>query len=297
MGNRFSITVLDESQKNGEEKIQLAVNEIIRIEKLLTTFSDESQTNLINKNAGIMPVKVDPEIISLIIRSKKISELTHGLFDISYGSVAKTLWNFDKTINTLPDAQVFKDRVKLIDYNNIEVDVNESKVFLKNKGMRIGFGGIGKGYAADMGANLLKKAGITSGIVNASGDLVTWGRQPSGKPWNIQLAHPDSPTNSYSKMNISDLAVATSGNYEKFAIIDGKRYSHTIHPKTGMPVEGLKSVTVICPYAELADALATPLGIMGVDQSLNLVNQMKGLACVLIDNENRVFTSDNIKLD
>lgn len=297
MGNRFSITVLSENQKEGEEKIQLAIDEISRIERLLTTFSEDSQTNRINQNAGIGPVKVDREVLELILRAQKISDLTEGLFDLSYGSIDKSFWNFDKKMTTLPDLDLAKEKVRLINYRNILVNENDSTVFLKEKGMRIGFGGIGKGYAADRAAKILKEAGVKSGIVNASGDLITWGNQPNGQPWNIQLAHPDAPNTAFSKMNISNLAVATSGNYEKYVMIGGKRFSHTIHPKTGMPIEGLKSVTVICPMAELADALATPLSIMSVSESLNMINQMKGIACILVNNENKVFTSDNIHTD
>jgi thiamine biosynthesis lipoprotein len=162
--------------------------------------------------------------------------------------------------------------------------------------MRIGFGGIGKGYAAEMAKQVLKKAGVTSGIVNAAGDLVTWGLQPDGKPWTIGIANPDAAHLPFSYMNISDMAVATSGNYEKYVVIDGKRYSHTIDPKTGLPVHGIKSVTIICPNAEIADAMATPVMIMGIQVGLDLINQMKGIACLIIDEQNSLFTSRNISI-
>ena len=167
---------------------------------------------------------------------------------------------------------------------------------LAEKGMRVGFGGIGKGYAADMATALLKKEGVQSGIVNASGDLVTWGFQANGQPWTIGIADPDSARSPFSYMNITDMAIATSGNYEKYIIINGKKYSHTINPKTGLPVTGIKSVTIISPNAEIADAMATPVTIMGVQSGLNLVNQVKYLACIIIDDDNKIFTSKNIQL-
>ena len=297
MGNRFVITVAAENSNLGESWIDEAVSEIQRIERLLTTFSENSQTNQINENAGIKAVKVDLEVFELIERAQRISELTDGAFDLSYGSLDKQFWNFDKKMTKLPDPETAKNKVSLINFENIVLDKNESTVFLKEKGMRIGFGGIGKGYAADKAANLLKNKGVKSGIVNASGDLITWGNQPDGQPWTISLAHPDTPTQAFSSLNISNLAVATSGNYEKFVMIDGKKYSHTINPKTGYPVSGIKSVSIICPIAELADALATPVTILGVEAGLNLINQLKGVECVIIDDHNLVYKSDNINIE
>ena len=129
--------------------------------------------------------------------------------------------------------------------------------------MRIGFGGIGKGYAAEKAKTILQQMGIKSGIVNAAGDLSAWGFQPNGEPWTIGIADPDATHHPFSSLNITNMAVATSGNYEKYVVIDGKKYSHTIDPKTGLPVSGIKSVTIIAPNAELADALATPVMVNG----------------------------------
>jgi thiamine biosynthesis lipoprotein len=296
MGNRFEISVVSEDEEWANQRIEEAITEISRIEKLLTTFSDDSQTNQINASAGIQPVKVDKEVFDLIARSLRISELTQGAFDLSYGSIDKSLWNFDKTMTSLPDIATAKSMVRLIDYRNIILDSANQTVFLKEKGMRIGFGGIGKGYAAECAKNLMKKQGVESGIVNAAGDLTTWGRQPNGKEWTIGIADPDAKNKPFSYLNISDMAVATSGNYEKFVVIDGKRYSHTIDPKTGLPVSGIKSVTVICPNAEIADAMATPIIVMGVRVGLDLVNQMRGIACIIIDDNNKVYTSKNINI-
>ncbi|MCP9762222.1 FAD:protein FMN transferase [Lacihabitans soyangensis] len=297
MGNRFVITVTAENSDEGEPLIDEAVGEIQRIESLLTTFSENSQTNQINKNVGIKAVKVELEVFELIERAQRISELTDGAFDLSYGSLDKKFWNFDKLMTELPDPETAKAKVRLINFKNIVLDKSICSVFLKEKGMRIGFGGIGKGYAADRAANLLKSKGVKSGIVNASGDLITWGNQPNGEPWTISLAHPDLPTKAFSKLNISNLAVATSGNYEKFVVIDGKKYSHTINPKTGYPVSGIKSVSIICPIAELADALATPVTIMGVEAGINLINQLNSVECVIIDDNNYVYKSNNVKID
>lgn len=297
MGNRFVITVVHGDAQTSNKLIDLAIEEIQRIEKLLTTYSENSQTYQININAGIRPVNVDQEVFDLIARSIKISELTDGAFDISYGSMDSRFWNFDQTLKKLPDPEEAKKTVALINYKNILLDAKNRTVFLKEKGMRIGFGGIGKGFAADSAKKILQEKGIKSGIINASGDLITWGTQPSGKPWTIALANPDFVNEEFSHLEVSNMAVATSGNYEKFVMIDGKKYSHTINPKTGYPVTGIKSVSIICPIAELADAMATPVTVLGVSNGLSLINQMKGIACVIIDDKNQLFTSDNIRLN
>ena len=296
MGNRFEISVVADDPLWANECIDEAVEEIRRIEKLFTTFNESSQTSLINRNAGLAPVHVDNEVFELIRRSKKISGITQGAFDISYGSVDKRLWNFDKNMIALPDQKVAKQLVRLINYKNIILDERNGTVFLKEKGMRIGFGGIGKGYAAECAKALLQKKGIKSGIVNAAGDLTAWGYQPDGKPWTIGIADPNASREIFSHMNITNTSVATSGNYEKFVVIDGKKYSHTIDPKTGLPVTGIKSVTIICSNAEIADAMATPVMIMGIKAGIDMVNQVKGLACIIIDEIDRIHTSKNIHL-
>ncbi|WP_294297333.1 FAD:protein FMN transferase [uncultured Chryseobacterium sp.] len=296
MGNAFEITVVSDDENTANGHIDAAIDEIRRIEKLLTTYHEESQTNLINRNAGVRPVKVDREIFDLIERSLRISRITDGYFDISYGGIDKSFWNFDREMKALPDAEMIKDHLKLVNYQNIILDRDRQTVFLKERGMRIGFGGIGKGYAAEMAKRILLERGVGSGIVNASGDLTTWGNQADGKPWTVGIADPDNAGKPFSYMNITDMAVATSGNYEKFVVIDGKKYSHTINPKTGMPVSGIKSVTVFCPNAEIADAMATPVSIMGIGAALNMVNQINHLECIIIDDQDKIYSSQNINL-
>lgn len=296
MGNRFEICVCGDDASWAEQCIDKAIIEIQRIEKLLTTFDEGSETNLINRNAGIMPVKVSAETFYLVRRSIKLSDLTQGAFDITYGSVDKRLWNFDTTMTSLPDPAIARRSVRLINYRNIILDNLNLTVFLKEKGMRIGFGGIGKGYAADRARTLLQNEGVKDGFVNAAGDLTAWGNQPDGKPWTIGIANPDAKQYPFSTLQISDSAVATSGNYEKFVVIDGNKYSHTIDPKTGLPVTGIKSVTIISPHAEVSDALATPVMIMGTKVGLDLINQIHGIGCIIVDDHNRIYTSKNINL-
>lgn len=296
MGNRFELSVVTTDEKWANERINAGIQEIQRIEKLLTTFSDDSETNQVNNNAGIKPVVVSRETFELISRSIKISKVTQGAFDITYGSVDKSLWNFDKDMKALPDPATAKKMVRLINYRNIELNDQDCTVFLREQGMRIGFGGIGKGYAAERAKQIMIQSCVESGVVNASGDLNAWGLQPDGKKWTIGIANPDSSHQVFSYLNISGLAVATSGNYEKYVMINGKKYSHTINPRTGLPVTGIKSVTIISTNAEIADAMATPVTIMGVHAGLDMINQMKDIEAIIIDDDDNLYTSKNINI-
>lgn len=297
MGNRFEFSAVAENESLPLEKIALGIEEVRRIEKLLTTYDDNSETNRINSGAGIRPVQVEEEVLDLIDRSIKISLLTQGAFDITYGSIDKRFWNFDKTMTSLPDPEKAKEAIKLINFRNIVLDRKKQTVFLKEKGMRIGFGGIGKGYAADRAKIVMQGQGVESGIVNAAGDLTVWGTQPNGKPWTIGIADPERKDAPIASVPLTNTSVATSGNYEKFVIIDGVKYSHTIDPKTGYPVRGIKSTTVICPSAEIADAMATPITVMGIQAGLGLINQIKNIACIIIDDQDTIYTSKNINLN
>lgn len=295
MGNTFSFSIVAGDETFAAESLDAAVSEIRRIERLLTTFDSDSQTNRVNARAGLGPVQVDAEVFALIKRSINISNLTQGAFDLTYGSIDKSLWNFDVNMTALPDPALAKEAVRLISYRNIILDEKECTVFLKHRGMRIGFGGIGKGYAADRARDVLKARGISGGIVNAAGDLTTWGRQPNGNAWTIGIADPNTKS-PFSYLDLTDLSMATSGDYEKFVTIGGKRYSHTISPKTGMPVSGIKSVTIISPIAELSDAMTTPVMVMGVQTGLHMINQMNQIACILVDDDNQIHTSTNISI-
>ncbi|MCZ2480870.1 FAD:protein FMN transferase [Aquirufa nivalisilvae] len=295
MGNRFDLAVVGSNELDARAALEKAVFEIQRIEQLLSTYRPDSQTNQINEMAGISPVIVDAEVFELIQRAQRISDLTQGAFDLTYGSMDKSLWNFDQKMTQLPSPELAKKSVQLIDYQQVELDIHNKSVFLKKKGMRLGFGGIGKGYAADRAKALLVTLGFQHGLVNASGDLCAWGNKENGKPWSIGVVHPDQSDQIIAHFDLKNSSVATSGNYEKFVVIDGKKYSHTIDPNTGYPIQGIKSVTVFAPFAELADALTTPIAVMGVSIGLDLINQIPGLGCVIIDDDNQVFYSESIK--
>jgi len=294
MGNRFVLGVVGENENQAERALGLAVDEIKRIEMLLSTYQDNSVINEINRKAGLESVVVTDEVFQLIQRAQKISSLTDGAFDLTYGSLDKNFWNFNQQMTKLPDPVKAKESVALINYKHIELNAYEHSVFLGKAGVRIGFGGIGKGYAADRAKQVLLKQGFENGLVNASGDLCAWGKDEKGEDWSIALSNPDAPLEVLAKIPLKNYAVATSGTYEKYVWIDGVKYSHTINPKTGYPVRGIKSVTVLAPFAELADALTTPVAVMGIEAGINLLNQLNGIAGVVIDDSNKIFTTNNL---
>lgn len=295
MGCNFEITVVASSKEKANNSINLAVSEITRIEKLISSWDPNSQTSLINRNAGVQPVQVDVELIELIERSVAISELTDGAFDISFASIDK-VWKFDGSMKEMPSKEIIHSSVALIDFENIIIDKKNSSVFLPQKGMKIGFGGIGKGYAADKAKALLQENGIEAGIINASGDMNTWGTQPNGQKWKVAITNPLNKEKSFGLLPIEKGAVVTSGNYEKFVVFNGIRYTHIIDPRTGYPSSGILSVTVFAPKAELADALATAIFVMGIETGLNRVNQLPGIECIIIDEQGGIHQSENIKI-
>ncbi len=295
MGSKFEITAVSADEGLAWRAIESAIGEIQQIEKSISSWDPHSQTSKVNRFAGISAVKVDSALFYLIYRSKKISQLTGGAFDISFASIDK-LWQFDGSMQKLPDSMQVAASVAKINWQHIQLQADSLSVFLVEKGMRIGFGAIGKGYAAMRAKALMQSMGITSGLVNAGGDLIAWGHRPQGTPWSIGIADPENPAQIFAQLDIHDQAVVTSGTYEKFVEFGGKRYAHIIDPRTGWPVQELKSLTIICPDAELADALATAVFVLGPEEGMRLINQLKGISCLMVTSQNDILQSQGLQL-
>ena len=231
----------------------------------------------------------------MVERALKISKLTNGAFDISYASMDK-IWKFDGSMKKMPTEEEIKKSVEKVGYQNVILNPKDTTIFLKNEGMKLGLGGIGQGYIADKLKALLKEKGCVSGIVNVSGDISTWGKQISGKPWTIGIINPMNKNKVFATFPIEDTSVETSGSYEKFVTFGGKRYSHIIDPRTGYPASGIVSISVFAKQTEVADALATGIFVMGVEVGLDFVNQINGLECIIVDDKGEIHTSKNIDL-
>jgi thiamine biosynthesis lipoprotein len=295
MGSRFEITAIEADAQTAWDGINAAIDEITRIEKLISSWNPDSQTSEINRNAGIRPVKVDAELFQLIARGMRISRLTDGAFDLSYASMDR-IWKFDGTMKVLPEPGLVAAAAAKINYRNIVLNEAESTVYLKEKEMKIGFGAIGKGYAAQRAKERMVATGIKSGVVNAAGDLIAWGKDEGGKDFKVGIADPKTKGQVMSWLVVDNGAVVTSGDYERFAIFNGKRYAHIIDPRTGYPTTGIKSVTIICPNPELADALSTSVFVLGRDKGLQLINQLTGIECLIVTDNDEILTSDNLEI-
>lgn len=294
MGGRFDITITAKDSLSAEQNIDLVIAEITRIENLISDWKSDSQVSDVNQNAGIKPIKVDREVFELTKKALYFSEITNGAFDISFAAMDK-IWKFDGSMTTMPSDEAIKKSVEKVGFKNIILDSLQSTIFLKLKGMKIGFGALGEGYAADKSRDLMLSKGITAGIVNASGDMIVWGKQPDGKPWNIGITNPFDTEKLVSVIQINNGAVTTSGSYEKFVVFNGKRYSHIINPATGYPSTGLSSVTVFGPSAEMANGFSTSLMVLGKKEGLKLLAKYPDYSCLMITDDQKTVKSKNFR--
>lgn len=294
MGSQFDITLTGNDSLTINQNIDRCIDEIIRIEQLISEWQSQTPVSEVNRNAGIRPVKVSKEILMLTQNALHFSEITEGAFDISIAAMGK-IWYFDGSMEQLPTDSEIAHAIRHVNYKNIDVDSIQNTLFLKEKGMKIGFGATGKGYAAQKAADLMKELGVSGGIVNASGDIAVWGTQVDDTPWRIGIYHPYRPYKSADILKVRKGAMTTSGDYLKYVEIDDVRYSHIINPKTGKPVRGITSVTVIGPDAEIANGFSTSVMVLGVEKGLQLLRIHKDYACLIITNEGKIIKSQNYR--
>jgi thiamine biosynthesis lipoprotein len=295
MGGRFDITIVAADSATAEHYIDSVVMEVARIEALISDWKPSSQVSEINRRAGFAGVKVDRELLELTRRAIRISELTNGAFDISFAAMEK-IWRFDGSMTAMPDPAAVRKAVSKVGYRNIIVDTVASTVLLKLPGMKIGFGALGEGYATDRCRDMLQAKGVQAGIVNATGDMSTWGKQINGKPWTVGISDPFRRGELYAVVPLRTSAVTTSGSYEKYVELNGVRYSHIINPATGYPATGLSSVTVFGPSAEQANALSTSIMVLGKEAGFALLRGYSGYSCVVVSDEGKFSTSPGFRL-
>lgn len=295
MGSRFDITIVANDSASAEAYIDTVIAEVDRIENLISDWRPQTQVSEINRNAGIRPVKVDKEVYDLTERALSLSELTDGAFDISFAAMDR-IWKFDGSMSEMPAPETIKRSVEKVGYKNIILDKANSTVFLKLAGMKIGFGALGEGYAADKCREMMIKKGVQAGIVNGSGDMNTWGKHPDGNNWTIGITNPIDNNKLLAVVPLSQSAVVTSGSYEKFVMFNGKRYAHIINPKTGYPATGLSSVTVFGTSAEFANGLSTSVMVLGKDAGLRLLKQFPKYSAILVTDRGKVIPTKNAAL-
>jgi thiamine biosynthesis lipoprotein len=295
MGGRFDISIVANDSLTAEQNINEVITEISRIENLISDWKPDSQVSEVNQNAGIKPIKVNREVFELTQRAIRFSEITNGGFDISFAALDR-VWKFDGSMTEMPSEEAIKKSVEKVGYKNIILDSVNSTIFLKLKGMKIGFGALGEGYATDKCRTMMLAKGIKAGIINGSGDMSTWGKQPNGEDWKTGMTNPFKPEKLLAVVPLNQGAVTTSGNYEKYVVFNGKRYSHIINPATGYPATGLCSVTVFGPNAETANGLSTSIMVLGKEEGLLLLQKFPDYSSVMITDNGKVIKSKNFKI-
>ncbi|UHG94276.1 FAD:protein FMN transferase [Spirosoma oryzicola] len=295
MGSRFDITIVAADSLAAEQHIDTVIAEVTRIENLISDWKADSQISKVNANAGIGPVRVDPEVFALTERALHFSNITKGAFDISFAAMDR-IWKFDGSMTEMPSPEAIKKSVEKVGYQNIILDKKHGTIFLKRKGMKIGFGALGEGYAADRCRDMMLARGIKAGIVNGSGDMSTWGKQPDGSDWTIGIINPLHRDTLFAVVPLRQSAVVTSGSYEKFVVFNGKRYAHIINPSTGYPATGVSSVTVFGPSAETANGFSTSLMVLGKDAGLKLINKYPNYTYILITDSGQIYSSRKLGL-
>ena len=297
MGSHFTFTAVSTDDSLAWRALRAGLRETQRIDHLCSYWDSTSQVVKINRLAGIRPVVVDQEVYDLIARTLKISQLSGGAFDITFASGDK-IYQFDKQAHaSLPDSATVRNSVRRIGWQKVRLDPATHAVFLPEKGMRINLAGILQGYGVRRAAAVMKQLGINGGLINGSGDVYCWGQQPDGSGWRVAIGDPARPHTVSSWLTVSDMAVVTAGNYEQYFTVGGRYYGHIINPHTGYPATGLRSVTIICPDVELADALDDAVFVLGPVEGLALINRLKGVNATVITDDGQTLVSKGMQLN
>ena len=291
MGSSLEIEVFGPDQATCDKAVQAARDEIDRLERIMTDWKQESPLMDVNRAAGTKAVEAPPELCFIVERSLKMSELTDGAFDITFAAAGK-LWNWRDP--KIPTAEEVKASLANVGWKGVVVDEKAKTIFLSKPGMRIGLGAIGPGYAGDLAMEKIRKLGIRDACVNLSGDIMVIGRK-NGEPWNIGITHPRKKGESIAVLPVSNAAVSTSGDYERYFEKDGKRYCHIIDPRTGYPADLCQSVTIVAPNLAFADGLATGVFVLGPKKGMELVEKLEGVQALIVAADGTLTMSKGLK--
>jgi len=282
MGTFVTITLWAPSHQKAREAGDAAFARIARVDSLMSTYRPDSELSQVNRRAGSEAVSISDETLEVLTLSVKYSKLSGGAFDISVAPLMK-LWKAAEHNGAVPDQAAIEDALALVGYENIALDPTARTVRFAKPSMKIDLGGIAKGYSVDLAVAELRKHGITAALVNAGGDIATIGRPPTARAWRVGIRKPGRRNERLPEVvHLTTGAVATSGDYERFVEIGGKRFSHIKDPRTGMPVENICSVTVIAPDATAADALATACSVLGPEEGLKLAARLHDVEVMYI---------------
>lgn len=295
MGTLVTIKVYEKNKDKGNLAIDKALERIREIEGLMSVNIENSEIQRINQKAGMESVSVSGDTFKVIEKGLYYGELSKGLFDITVGPLVN-LWGIGTEYERVPGAVELKNALRLVNYKDVELNVDGFEVFLKRPHMALDLGGIAKGYAADEAKKVLVSAGVGHAIINLGGNVLTLGQRYDGGPWNIGVKDPGDPAGSLlGTVKVIDGTVVTSGDYERYFERDGRVYHHIMDPRTGYPGQGsIKSIVIINSSSIDADALSTTVFLMDIEKGMELIEGLDGVEAVAITRNGRVVSSSGI---
>jgi FAD:protein FMN transferase len=295
MGSTLRLTAWTSDQPGAEAAFDEVFAEFTRLERLMSTWIPDSDVQRVNHAAGVQPVPVSVEVREVLEASRQISDWTAGKFDVTFG-VLSGLWRFDHDQdNVIPDLREVRRRLPLIDYRAIQIDKAAGTAFLPRQGMSLHLGGIGKGYAIDRGARILRRRGFRDFMIQSGGDIYVAGMK-DGRPWRLGIQDPRGAANHiFAGLDLSEGTFSTSGDYERFFIKNGRRYHHILDPATGEPARGSRSVTIVANTAVLADGLSTGVFILGPKAGMALIERLPDVEGVIVTDKNELLISSGLR--
>lgn len=293
MGTVVSITAVASNKDAAQAAVQAGFQEIKRLEQLLSTWRPDSDLSRVNSAAGERPVRVSEETFELVARSLEIAQMTEGGFNIAVGPAVEA-WSVTER-QQIPSPRDLEQLQPLVDWRVIQLDAGERTIFLPRRGMRIDVGGIGKGYAADRAANVMKQVGGFGGVVALSGDIKTFGNLPEQGGFPVGVRHPRREGSLLATITLKNEAISTAGDYERYFERDGVRYHHILDPVTLQPARECQSVTVVASDGTTADGLDTGLFVMGRERAMELIERLPGVGAIIVDRDGKVWVSSRLR--
>ena len=290
MGTRISVELFHPDPAVAQKGVDAVIAEMHRIDNNMSPWIETSELARLNRDAAKKPVVVSREFFNLIEQSLSFSRMTGGAFDITFASVG---FLYDYRAGVRPDDQQRQQAAALINYHNLRLNDADNSIRYSKPGVRVDLGGIAKGHAVDRSIALLQSLGIERALVTAGGDSRTVGER-WGRPWNIGVRHPDDADKLVAVIPLQDVAVSTSGDYQRYFDENGVRYHHIIDPASGDSARELRSVTIIGPDATTTDALSTSVFVLGLQKGMDLVNQLPGIDAILVDAHGRLHYSEEL---
>ncbi|MES9861003.1 MAG: FAD:protein FMN transferase [Candidatus Thiodiazotropha sp. LLP2] len=290
MGTQIGVELWHKDRQMGELAVAAVMDEFRRLDEKLSPYKESSELSLVNRMAAEGSVSISGELFHLLEESQKYAELTQGAFDITFASIGH---QYDYRTGKKPSRESTAQTLPLIDYRHIQLKSEDHSVLFRKAGVRIDLGGIAKGYAVDQGIELLRERGIDHALISAGGDSRLIGDH-QGRPWHIGIQAPRNQEAMAAVLPLSDTAISTSGDYERFFEADGIRYHHIITPKTGNSARDVQSVTILGPNTTRTDALSTSIFVLGAEAGMALVDRLDDVEAVIIDNQGHLLSSKGL---